>query len=74
MGRGGKLLIAEAVLTPGQVPDPAAFIDLYMLVLTDNGLERTADEFRALLGSAAFTLARILPVDPALSLIEAVPV
>jgi hypothetical protein len=74
MGLGGKLLIAEAILTPGQVPDPAALTDLDMRVLTDNGLERTADEFRPLLGSAAFTLARMLPVDPALSLIEAVPV
>jgi SAM-dependent methyltransferase len=74
MGPAGKLLIAEAVLTPGQTPDPATLIDLYILVLLDDGRERTADEFRALLGSAGFALVRIMDVAPALSLLEAVPV
>ena len=74
MPPAGKLLIVEAVLTPGRTPDPAALTDLYILVLTEDGRERTEDEFRALLARTGFALARHLPIDPALSLLEAVPV
>jgi hypothetical protein len=74
IGQGGKLLIVEAIIKPSNVPDFGKLSDLYMLVLTDNGLEREADEFRSLLGSAGFSLVKIWPVDAALSVIEAVPV
>lgn len=74
MGPDGKLLMVEAVLTPGQAPDPATLTDLSILVLLDDGRERTASEFRALLDSAGFALVRIMSVDPVLSLLEAVPV
>jgi len=70
----GKLLIVEAIIKPRNVPDFGKLSDLYMLVLTDNGFEREADEFRALLGSAGFALVKIWPVDAAISVIEAVPV
>jgi hypothetical protein len=61
------------VLTPGHTPDPDALTDLYILVLVDDGRERTVDEFRALLASAGFAMERIMSIDPALSLLEAVP-
>ena len=72
--QGGKLLIVEAVIKPGPAPDPGKLLDLFMLVLTDNGFERGADEFQALLARAGFSLVRIWPVDAAISVIEAVPV
>jgi hypothetical protein len=74
MSPGGKLLIVEAIIKPSNVPDFGKLSDLYMLVLMDNGFEREADEFRALLGSAGFSLVKIWPVDGVISVIEAVPV
>jgi len=44
--------------------------DLNMLVLT-GGHERTAAEYRTLLGGAGFALARIVPTATPLSVIEA---
>ena len=47
-------------------------MDLHMLVLV-GGMERTADEWRDLLATEAFEIARIAPAGPA-HLIEARPV
>jgi hypothetical protein len=72
MGLAGRLLIVEAVLRPGDEPDPAKILDLAMLVVP-GGQERTEDEYRALLANAGFRLSRVFPTTTSASVIEAVP-
>jgi len=69
---GGKLLVMEAVVPPGNAPSYAKLLDINMLVMT-GGRERTEDEFRALFKAAGFTLTRVVPAHPAASVIEGVP-
>ncbi|MGD9646594.1 MAG: methyltransferase [Pirellulales bacterium] len=68
---GGKLLLIEAVIPPGNTPSFGKLIDINMLVMP-GGKERTADEYRALYQAAGFELSRIVPTDGAMSLIEGV--
>jgi hypothetical protein len=73
MKPGARLLVAEAVVKPGNEPDGAKFLDLEMLVVTSGGVERTDEEWRQLLGRAGFRIERILPTPSMVSLIEARP-
>jgi hypothetical protein len=68
---GAHLLVIERLIPPGGAPHPAQFIDLAMMVLL-GGRERTSDEFRALLGAGGFTLGRVLPAGPTMSVLEAI--
>jgi O-methyltransferase/methyltransferase family protein len=67
---GARVVLIEAVIPPGDVPHPAKVVDLTMLAMT-GGRERTAEEYRALLDSAGFTLDRIVPSPTPFSFIEA---
>jgi ubiquinone/menaquinone biosynthesis C-methylase UbiE len=69
----GRLLIVESVIPPGNEPFFGKLLDLTMLVIP-GGQERTADEYRDLLGKAGFRLARIVPTSTEVSLIEGIPV
>jgi hypothetical protein len=73
MGQDGTLLLAEAVITPGDTPSPGKFVDLQMMVVL-GGQERTEQEFRALLEAAGFRLTRIVPTQSPLSMIEGKPI
>jgi len=73
MGQNGCLLIVEMVLPPRDAPHPGKLIDLLMLTVT-GGVERTAEEYAALLEAASFRLTRIVPTTSAVSIVEAVPV
>ncbi|HKP88140.1 MAG TPA: methyltransferase [Blastocatellia bacterium] len=66
---GGKLLLVEAVIPPGDEPSFSKFIDLNMLVMT-GGRERTEAEYRNLLQAAGFELTRIVPTPTPFSVIE----
>jgi SAM-dependent methyltransferase len=68
-----RLLIAERVLEPGPSGAEAKLFDINMLV-TAGGLERSADEYAALLQAAGLRLQQVLPTASALSVLEAVPV
>lgn len=68
---GGKLLLIEAVVPPGNEPSFGKLIDINMLVMP-GGKERTADEYQALYTAAGFKLSRIVPTTGAMSLIEGV--
>jgi hypothetical protein len=70
MNRGGRVILLEAVVLPGNQPDFAKVIDLEMLLLP-GGRERTEGEFRALFARAGFELTRIVPTQSPLSVIEA---
>jgi hypothetical protein len=72
MGPAGRLLIVEAVVRPGDEPDPAKIVDLAML-LVPGGEERSQEEYRVLLETAGFRLTRVLPTPTFTSIIEAIP-
>jgi hypothetical protein len=70
---GARLLIVETLVpeTPG--PHFGKTLDIIMLAVT-GGRERTEAQHAALLGSAGFRLARVLPTASEYSLVEAVAV
>jgi hypothetical protein len=65
------LLIVEMVLPTGDTPHPGKVLDMVMLVVP-GGQERTEAEYAALLGKAGFRLARVVPTESAVSVVEAV--
>ncbi|MDE0171357.1 MAG: methyltransferase [bacterium] len=71
----GRVLVVEAVMRPGNEPDPHKAQDVGMMVLT-RGRERTAAEFRSLFGRSGLRLRRIIPVEEGstLSVLVGVPV
>jgi hypothetical protein len=71
MAENGRLLLIEAVIPPGNGPFFHKFMDLNMMVMT-GGRERSGNKYQALLESAGFKLARIIPTSSELSVIEAV--
>jgi hypothetical protein len=70
MDEGGRLLLIETALRPGNDPFIGKFIDLNMMVMT-GGRERTEAEFAALLGASGFELQRFIPTESTASIIEA---
>ncbi|HKT37406.1 MAG TPA: methyltransferase [Ktedonobacterales bacterium] len=68
MALGGRALVIESVIEPGNDPSPAKFLDLMMFVM-NGGRERTAEEYRRLFAAAELRLTRIIPTGAA-SLIE----
>ncbi len=69
----GKLLIIETVIPPGNDPCFAKLLDIAMLVIP-GGLERTHEQYTALLAEAGFQLTRVVPTTGGVDVIEAVPV
>ncbi|MEA2735137.1 MAG: hypothetical protein QOE14_1588 [Humisphaera sp.] len=69
---GGKLLILDTVIPEGNEPHFGKLFDLNMLVMT-GGRERTEKEFAVLLRQAGFHLARVVPTQSVISIVEAVP-
>src|SRR5262249_14218704 len=72
MNPGGRLLLIEMVLPPGDTPHPGKVLDMMMLV-GPGGRERTEQEYGKLLAQAGFQLTRIVPTETAVSVIEAIP-
>ena len=70
MNPGGRVVLVESIILPGNEPDFGKIIDLEMLLLP-GGRERTGDEFRALFARAGFKTVRIIPTRSPLSVIEA---
>ncbi len=71
MKPGGRVLLIEMVIPPGNVPHPGKMLDVMMLV-GPGGQERTESEYRDLLGKAGFRLSRVVPTASAVSVVEAV--
>ncbi len=69
MNERGKVLIIEMVVPDGNEPSPSKMLDLMMLVM-EGGKERTKDEYKRLLETSGFRLARIVPTKSPYSLIE----
>jgi hypothetical protein len=70
MKPGGRVILLDSVLAPGNGPDFGKLIDIEMMLLP-GGRERTEAEFRSLFERAGFTLTRIVPTQSPLSVIEA---
>jgi SAM-dependent methyltransferase len=70
---GGRVILIEAVLPPGDTPHPGKLTDLEMLVATRGGRERTEREYAALLRAAGLRLEAVVPTLLPLSLIVARP-
>jgi hypothetical protein len=70
---GGRLVILETVVSPGNEWDFGKLMDIEMLVNV-GGQERTEDEWRALLERSGFRLEGVEPTMPPLSIIAGRPV
>jgi hypothetical protein len=68
MKRSGRLLVAEYVLDPGNLPD-GAFMDLTMMVM-NGGRERTREEFSSIFAAAGFRLTSVTATTTPLCLLE----
>jgi hypothetical protein len=71
---GAHLVVAEAVLRPGNDADIAKFMDIEMLVTSGGGRERNATEWAELFAAGGFRIERTIPTPAGVSLIEAVRV
>jgi SAM-dependent methyltransferase len=69
---GGRLVLAEIVIPPGNEPSQGKLLDLEMLVCL-TGRERTEAEYARLLDSAGFCVTRVVPTAGEDSAIEARP-
>jgi hypothetical protein len=69
---GGKLLVVDHVLQPGNDFHPGKFVDLQML-LFPGGCERTEKEFRDLLAASGWRLSRVIPTAAGEYIVEGVP-
>lgn len=67
----GKLLVVEAVIPPGNDPHPYKWLDLTMLMI--GGRERTTEQFDVIFKEAGLQLNRIIPITPAISVVEGIP-
>jgi len=67
---GGRVLIVDRVIRPGNDPDWSKWLDVNMLA-EPGGQERTEKEFRTLLEKSGLRLVKIHPTESALSIVEA---
>ncbi|KEF41665.1 MAG: methyltransferase [Cyanobium sp. CACIAM 14] len=74
MAPGGRVLILEQVIPPGNDPFPGKLLDLNMLVMTEGGRERTPEEYALLLEKAGLRLSAITPTPSPISVVEAVAI
>ena len=72
MAPAARVLLVEQVIPPGNAPFPGKLLDLNMLVMTEGGRERSAEEYEQLLARAGLRLSRIVPTPAAVSVVEAV--
>ncbi|MEO8177202.1 MAG: methyltransferase [Deltaproteobacteria bacterium] len=70
---GGRLLLVEMILERNERSQPAAGIDVHMMVVCQDGRERSQADFEALLTASGFRLARVFR-GPMLAVLEALPV
>jgi len=68
---GGKVILIEAVIAPGNEPHFAKWIDIEMFMMP-GGRERTEAEFAELFRNNGFKLSKVVPTKSPLSAVEAV--
>jgi SAM-dependent methyltransferase len=70
MQPGGRVLVVETVVPPGNEPCFGKWLDLMMLVV--GGRERTKEEYAALFSAAGLRLTRVVPTVHEVSVMEGV--
>jgi len=70
MPKHARLLVAERVITPGNLPSESKLFDINMLVNV-GGRERTEAEYASLFHMAGMELTKVTPTTSHLSLVEA---
>jgi O-methyltransferase domain len=73
VAKDGRIVVIDAVISPGNTPHLSKTIDLLMMVLLD-GRERTQDEFAELFARAGLKLTRVVSTPSRFPVIEATPV
>jgi hypothetical protein len=68
---GGRILVIDAVVPPGNEPHQAKAVDM-MLMTGFPGRERTEAEFAGLLAAAGLRMSRVVPTGTVVSIVEAV--
>lgn len=68
---GGRILVIDAVVPPGNEPHQAKAVDM-MLMTAFPGRERTEAEFADLLAAAGLRMSRVVPTGTVVSVVEAV--
>ncbi len=66
-----RLLILDTVIQLDNKPSFGKIFDLQMLIVTTGGMERTHDEFKALLQQSGFSLKRVVDTASPFSIVEA---
>ena len=72
IAKGGRLMVVEILIPPGDEPHYGKSLDVNMLVLT-TGRERTEEEYRGLFEASGFSLSRVILTSADLSIIEGAP-
>jgi hypothetical protein len=70
MNQGGRILIAETIVSEENNVEPIKFIDAQMLVVT-GGVERTVEQYSKLLARAGLCLDRVIQTPESISILEA---
>ena len=70
---GGKLLVVDGVIQPGNDFSPTKYLDLVMMIFP-GGCERSEKEFRELFAASGWKLNRVIPTAAADSILEGIPV
>ena len=68
---GSRVILLEAVISPGNEPHFAKWIDIEMLLLPC-GRQRTKQEYRELFAATGFKMSKVVPTKSPLCVIEAV--
>lgn len=71
MKRGGRVLVFDTVIPPGNEPHTGKLMDMIVMSIYP-GRERTKDDFRQLLSEAGLQLNRVIDTESYISIIEAV--
>ncbi|HVG57641.1 MAG TPA: methyltransferase [Hyalangium sp.] len=71
MAEGGRVLVIDTVIPPGNAPHGGKVLDV-MMMASLQGRERTEEDFRKLFAQAGLRLSRVLPTPTAMSITEAV--
>ncbi len=70
---GGSLIVVEYVIGDRNAGLESKLMDLNMMVVT-GGIERTREEYAAIMGAAGFRITRVAPTQTPISVIEAAPI
>lgn len=70
LAAGGRVIVVDAVIPPGNAPHTGKVLDVLMMASVP-GRERTEEELRRLLAAAALRLERVVHTPTALSIVEA---